>query len=170
MELPGANYLYALATISVTFVGFSALLLVFRQTIGGKMTSYDSYFTLAFMQAGFIVAAGGLLPQLLAFFGMPHASVWRVSSVIMAIPISLFVGMTPRRRRAATNEPIPSYVSLLLLLQSLAGVCLLLNAVGWPVPPNLALFALALTVMLFTTGIAYLIALAHALGKNRDQG
>jgi hypothetical protein len=28
MELPGANYLYALATISVTFVGFSALLLV----------------------------------------------------------------------------------------------------------------------------------------------
>jgi hypothetical protein len=38
MELPGANYLYALATISVTFVGFSALLLVFRQTIGGKMT------------------------------------------------------------------------------------------------------------------------------------
>ena len=40
MELPGANYLYALATISVTFVGFSALLLVFRQTIGGKMTSY----------------------------------------------------------------------------------------------------------------------------------
>ena len=50
MELAGANYLYALATISVTFVGFSALLLVFRETIGGKMTSYDSYFTLSFMQ------------------------------------------------------------------------------------------------------------------------
>jgi archaellum biogenesis protein FlaJ (TadC family) len=170
MELPGANYLYALATISVTFVGFSALILVFRQTIGGKMTSYDSYFTLAFMQVGFIVAGGGLLPQLLAFFEMSHASVWRVSSVIMAIPISLFVAATPGRRRAATNEPIPFYVGLLLLLQFLAGVCLLLDAVGWPVPPNLALFALALTVMLFTTGIAYLIALAHALGKNRDQG
>jgi archaellum biogenesis protein FlaJ (TadC family) len=170
MELPGANYLYALATISVTFVGFSALILVFRQTIGGKMTSYDSYFTLAFMQAGFIVAGGGLLPQLLAFFEMSHASVWRVSSVIMAIPISLFVVATPGRRRAATDEPIPFYVGLLLLLQFLAGVCLLLDAVGWPVPPNLALFALALTVMLFTTGIAYLIALAHALEKNRDQG
>ena len=170
MELPGANYLYALATISVTFVGFSALLLVFRQTIGGTMTSYDSYFTLAFMQAGFIVAAGGLLPQMLAFFEMSHASVWRVSSVIMAIPISLFVATTPGRRRAATDEPIPFYVGLLLVLQFLAGVCLLLNAVGWPVPPNLATFALALTVMLFTTGIAYLIALAHAVGKNRDPG
>jgi hypothetical protein len=30
MELPGANYLYPLATISVTFVAFSALLLVLR--------------------------------------------------------------------------------------------------------------------------------------------
>ena len=168
MELPGASYLYALATISVTFVGFSALLLVFRQTIGGKMTSYDSYFTLSFMQVGFIVTAGGLLPQLLALFEMSHTDVWRVSSVIMAIPIFLFVATTPGRRRAATKEPVPRYVGLLLLLQLLAGVGLLLNAVGWPQPPNLALFALSLTVMLFTTGIAYLIALARALRENRD--
>ena len=170
MELPGASYLYALATISVTFVGFSALLLVFRQTIGGKMTSYDSYFTLSFMQAGFIVTAGGLLPQLLAFFEMSHTTVWREASVIMAIPIILFVATTPRRRRAATKEPVPIYVGLLLLLKFLSGACLLLNALGWPQPPNLALFALALTVMLFTTGIAYLIALARALRDNRDQG
>jgi hypothetical protein len=169
MELPGANYLYALATISITFVGFSALLLVFRQTIGGKMTSYDSYFTLAFMQVGFIVTAGGLLPQLLAFFEMMHASVWRAASVIMAIPILLFVATTPGRRRAATNEPVPFYVGLLLLLQCLAGACLLFNAVGWPASPNLAPFALALTVMLFTTGIAYLIALARALQDSRGQ-
>ena len=103
MELPGANYLYALATVSVTFVGFSALLLVFRETIGGRMTGYDSYFALSFMQAGFIVAAGGLLPQLLAFYEMSHTSVWRASSLIMAIPIFLFVAKTPGRRRAATK-------------------------------------------------------------------
>ena len=166
MELPGANYLYTLATISVTFVGFSALLLVFRETIGGKMTRYDSYFTLSFMQAGFIVTAGGLLPHLLAFYGMSETSVWRAASAIMAIPIFLFVANTPRRRRAATKEPIPFYVWLLLLLQFLAGAYLLLNAVGWPAPPHLAPFALALTVMLFTTGVAYLIAFARALQEN----
>ena len=170
MELPGVNYLYALATVSVTFVGFSALLLVFRETIGGKLTGYDSYFTLAFMQAGFLVAAGGLLPQLLAFFEMSHATVWRQSSVIMAIPIFLFVATTPRRRRAVTHQPMPFYVGFLLLLQILAGACLLLNAAGWPAPPSLAPFALALTVMLFTTGIAYLIALARALRENSDRG
>jgi hypothetical protein len=163
MELPGANFLYALATISVTFVGFSALLLVFRETIGGKMTRYDRYFMLSFMQAGFIVSAGGLLPNLLAFYTMPESEVWRAASAIMAVPIFLFVATTPGRRRASTDEPIPAYVWLLLFLQFLAGVDLLLNAIGWPNAPRLAPFALAMTVMLFTAGIAFLIALGRAL-------
>jgi hypothetical protein len=119
------------------------------------------------MQAGFIVAAGGLLPQLLAFYDMSHTTVWRASSLIMAIPIFLFVAKIPGRRRAATKESIPFYVGVLLLLQFLAGTYLVLNAVGWPTPPQLAPFALALTVLLFTTGIAYLIALARALRGDR---
>lgn len=42
MELPGANCLYALATVSLTLVGFSAPLLVLRETISGGMRGYDS--------------------------------------------------------------------------------------------------------------------------------
>ena len=167
MDLPGANYLYALATISITFVGFSALLLVFRETIGGKLTGYDSYFTLSFMQAGFIVTGGGLLPQLLAFYDLSPTLAWRAASAIAAVPILVFVVTTPIRRRRATSEPIPAYVWLLLFLQFLAGAQLLSNALGWPLPPGPAPFALALTVMLFTTAVAYLIALARALGRPR---
>jgi hypothetical protein len=66
VELTGSTYLYSLATTSVTFVGFSALLIVFRQSIGGGLTRYDTYFTLSFIQTGFIVTAGALLPPLLA--------------------------------------------------------------------------------------------------------
>jgi hypothetical protein len=102
MELPGVSYLYALATVSITFVGFSALLLVFRETIGSRMTGYDSYFMLSFMQAGFIVTAGGLLPQLLAFYDMSHTLVWQASSLIMAIPISC---LSQRRPRGAGQPP-----------------------------------------------------------------
>jgi hypothetical protein len=91
------------------------------------MTGYDSYFTLSFMQAGFIVAAGGLLPQLLAFYEMSHTLVWRASSLIMAIPIFLFVAKIPGRRRAATKESIPFYLGFLLLLQFLAGAYLMLH-------------------------------------------
>ena len=80
MELPGSGYLYALATISVTFVGFSSLVLVFRQTIGRATTNYDSYFVLAFMRVGFIVAGGCLLPQLLVLFGLAERMVWGAAS------------------------------------------------------------------------------------------
>jgi len=55
--LSGSTYLYALATISVTFVGFSALLLVFRQATAGPMAAYESYFMLTFIQPGEPLAA-----------------------------------------------------------------------------------------------------------------
>jgi hypothetical protein len=35
MELPGTAYLFTLATLSMTFVGFCAIVIVFRQTIKG---------------------------------------------------------------------------------------------------------------------------------------
>ena len=107
MELVGASYLYALSTISMTFVGYARLLLALRETPGHAISSYDTYFTLSFMQAGFIVTAGGLMPQLLAFCQLPLPWVWRLSSAAISIPIALFVAVTPRRRRRAVQEPVP---------------------------------------------------------------
>ena len=34
MELPGSNYLYTIATLSITYAGFAALIVIFRQIIG----------------------------------------------------------------------------------------------------------------------------------------
>src|SRR5690349_24193392 len=110
MELQGSAYLYALATVSITFVGFSALLLVFRQTIGGRMTRYDAFFTLSFVQAGFIVAMGALLPPLLALYGLTDGIVWRASSAVDAALILAFVAAFPVRRRRATGSGAPAYV------------------------------------------------------------
>src|SRR5262249_18398122 len=117
VELTGSSYLYALATTSVTFVGFSALLIVFRQSMGGGLTRYDAYFTLSFIQAGFIVTAGALLPPLLAFYGWTPLVVWRVAAGAIAVPIIWFVASVPGRRRAATGGPTPAFVRALLLLQ-----------------------------------------------------
>ena len=163
MELTGSGYLYALASVSVTFVGFSALLLVFRQTIGGAMTRYDSYFIMAFMQVGFIVAGGSLLPPLLALFGLAEVTVWRVSSLIAAIPIVLFVAAVPRRRRAAAGGPAPFFVRLLLVLQLMMALYLLVNAMAIRFELRAANYAAAMAGMLFTSGIAYLMALDIAL-------
>lgn len=163
MELSGSGYLYALATISVTFVGFSALVLVFRQTMGRDMTRYDSYFILAFMQAGFIVTGGSLLPPLLALYGIPEVMVWRASSLIAAIPIMMFVATVPRRRRAATGGSTPFFVRILLCLQLLLALYLLANAAAVGLQPRAAHFAAAMAGMLISSGIAYLLALGLAL-------
>lgn len=160
MDLSGSAYLYALATISVTFVGFSALLLVFRQATAGPMAAYESYFMLTFIQSGFIVTAGSLLPPLLGLYGLPPSTVWQASSVLIAIPIFVFVVTLPGRRRAA-SEHKPRW--MLLVLQLLTVPCLLLNALGWLGGPGIAPYATAMSGFLFVAGIAYVLELASAL-------
>jgi hypothetical protein len=163
MELVGASYLYALSTISMTFVGYARLLLAVREAPGTGVSGYDSYFTLSFMQAGFIVTAGGLLPQLLAFCQLPVPWVWRLSSAAIAIPIALFVAVTPRRRRKAVQEPVPLFIRILLGVQLLTALSLAWNATRVAEDSPLAIYAVGMTVMLFTSGIAYVIALGRAL-------
>ncbi len=160
MELPGSAYLHTLVSTSLTFVGFSALLLVFRQAMGRTMTRYESYFMLTFILSGFIVTSGSLLPLLLALYGLLQPTVWRVSSIIMAIPIFVFVVTLPGRRRAASQQEIPMYIWILLLLQLLTVPYLLMNAIGKPVGPGVAPYAAAMSGILFTSAIGYLLALA----------
>ena len=165
MELPGSDYFYALATVAITFVGFSALLLFFRQTLGGGLTKYDAYFTLSFIQPGFIVTGGALLPPLLALCGFGQDIVWRLSSALTAVMIVLFVATVPARRHAAVDEPIPVYVAVLLVLQAFGALVLVANAIGQPLAPGPGLHAAAVTWLLFTTAIAYLRALAISIHR-----
>jgi len=141
MELQGSSYLFTLATVSITFVGFAALVLVFRQAIGGEVTRYDTYFTLSFIQVGFIVTGGALLPPLLALYGWREDVIWRISSVVPAVFILYFVATVPKRRRAATNGSVPNFVLALLAVQ--VGV---LDRGG-------AVYGSAMTAILFASGI-----------------
>src|SRR5262245_54475695 len=130
VELPGSSYLYTLSMVSITFVGFSALLVVMRQAKGGGLTNYDTYFTLSFIQIGFLVTASGLVPPVFASFDWSATVVWHVSSTVVALPILWFVARVPARRRAATGMPVPVFVAALLSVQATAAAVLLLNATG----------------------------------------
>jgi hypothetical protein len=163
VELPGSGYLYALATVSITFVGFSALLIVFRQSVDGELTSYDTYFTLSFIQIGFIVTLGALLPPMLALYGWEPFAVWRSASVLVAIPLVWFVATVPSRRRRATGSPVPLFIMTLLGLQGAAAVVLLLTAAGVFAGSEAGVYASAVTTVLITSGIAYLMALQLTL-------
>src|SRR5215470_12459262 len=107
MELPGAPYLYTLATLSMTFVGFCAIVIVLRQTIGKEMSGWHVVLTRLYIETGFWAAAFSMLPPLLALCGLPHATVWRVCSVLIAVVMVGYGAAYPRRRRRMTVDPVP---------------------------------------------------------------
>jgi hypothetical protein len=161
--LAGELFLYALATISITFVGFSALLIVFRQTMGGKLTPYDTYFTLSFIQIGFIVAAGSLLPTVAALYGIDHDAAWRVASGIVAPFLIWFVSSVPGRRRAATGKPVPAFIKASLTVQWGCALALVACAAGLAKGHGAPLYATALMLILISSFVAYLLALTVIL-------
>ena len=159
MELGAAPYLYAIATIAVTFLGFSTLFTIFRQLLGGRLARYDIYLTSNFLQFGFVMVIGALLPLLLALFVVSANSVLRLSSMITIIPLGIFAVRYPSRRFAATDGPMPARVRFIVGLLYLAIVVLLVNVVTAPVKPGIAFHALAMTIVLFTTFLGYIFSL-----------
>jgi hypothetical protein len=160
MDIPATNYLYALGAISTTFVGFSAIIMIFRQTVGGGLTPLDSWITLVFVQLGFLVTAGSLSAPLLALCDVAPTMVWRLCSSGVGLLVATFAASYPLRRRAVSGMPTPLFVWIDLLLLAICTTILLGNAVGRPLAPNPASFAVGLTGMLFTAGLGYLHALS----------
>jgi len=96
--------------------------------------------------------------------------VLRVASAITAIPVAWFVASVPRWRRAATGAATPGFIRLFLLLQLCAAVTLALGALGRPLGPGVAPYASALTLILVTSGIAFLLALQRVTLPGLQEG
>ena len=78
MDLPGTVYLYTLATLMVTFAGFSALLLMIRQAAGAQLSPLDRFLTRTVVGNLFVLTGGALLPPLLQLCGLSEAWVYGV--------------------------------------------------------------------------------------------
>jgi hypothetical protein len=55
-ELPGAIYLFNLSLLAVTFAVVSALVMLVRQTMGGRLTNFDVYLITSYVSFGFVIA------------------------------------------------------------------------------------------------------------------
>ena len=169
MAMSATTYLLALATIAVTFVGFSALVIILRQTIGGEMSRLDVLVTRIFIQLGFIVAAAAMLPPLLMLFSLPPTITWRISSIAAAVLSFLFAVTYPSRRHAASGVRTPVAIWIDILILSVAALILAWNATGLGIEPSAGPFAAALTALLFLSGWAYLQALNILLRPHIDR-
>ena len=164
------SYLYTLAAISVTFVGFSSLMIVLRQTMGGEMSRLDIWITRTFIQLGFLVAGGALLPALLTLLHLGEMATWRLASAATAVPVLVFALTYPVRRKAASGvrTPVMIWIDSLVIL----GFALLLgcNALGVVVTSGPGPYTAALTGVLFVSGWAYLQAVNTLIRHHRARG
>ena len=170
MDLPGTEYFYTLAALSVTFVGFSTVAIVLRQTFGGEMSRLDILITRIFIQLGFIVVAGSMLPPLLALFDWQQGTIWRIASIAEAVPAFLFAVTYPARRYAASGVPTPVIIWMDVSIVFLASIALFCNGFGLGFEPGVGPYAAGLTTILFLAGIGYLQALNTLLAHHRRTG
>lgn len=160
MELPGAAYLYTLATLSMTFAGFCAIVIVLRQAIGKGMSGWHVVLMRLYIETGFWAAAFSMLPPLLALCGLPQSVVWRVSSAVIAAVIVAYCVAYPRRRRLMAVEPLPLRRWLpIVVVSMLVVVGVLCNAAGKPFEPGIAPIAVAASWTLACGAGIFIVAL-----------
>jgi len=148
MESPATSYLYTVALLGVSFMGFAAVVMLLRQTLGSDLRAFDALFARVYMEFGLIATIGAMLPPLLMFWELPPEAVWRVSSSLLGVALLTFTVTYPARRRAASSEPTPRYVRTNLSILFVISLTLLLAAIGVLHERSGRIFLTALTVFL----------------------
>jgi hypothetical protein len=171
VELKDAGLLYTLAILTVTFAGFSALLLLIRQGIGARLTALDRLITRTVVGNLFVLTSGALLPALLALYGIPETSIWKASSLLFGLPLLALLLTFPRRRFAASGKLPPLMVMVTLVgLGSLSLAAMIVYVFGnFGHDHDAAVYITALTVNFFTTAFSFVFALEVTLHQPEDK-
>jgi len=159
MDLEGATYLYTLATLMVTFAGFSALLFVIRQAAGAKLSLLDRFIVRNIMTYVFVLTAAALLPVLLALFDMREGSIWRVSAVLFALPMLALQTTYSVRRRRLVGEGAPLPIMAVFVVLGSAVTLTMVIYLLFSVQYGPAVYITALSMDFFTVVYGFLNAL-----------
>ena len=163
MESPETSYLYTVAILGITFMGFAAVVMLLRQTLGSHLRPFDALFARVYMEFAVLVSMGAMLPPLLMFWELPIGTVWRLSGGLLGI-LLLWIGLSyPARRRGVTGEPTPRYVRVNVTLTLLISLTLLITATGLLHERSGPAFLTALTAFLAFALVAWLRALSIIL-------
>ena len=168
MEIEGATFLYTLATLMITFAGFSALLFVIRQAAGAKLSLLDRFIVRNVMTYTFVLTGAALLPVLLGLFAVEETWIWRVSAVLFALPmLSLQTTYSVRRRKlVGQGAPLP-IMAVFVVLGSATTLAMLVCILG-DTQHNPAVYITALTVDFFTVIYGFVNALDIIMQQPTD--
>ena len=144
MDLTGSSFFYALAAISMTFVGFAAIVIALRQGTGLALTPLQILTTKQYIEFGLAACGFAMLAPFLSLCGLSDDATWRAASAIILVLRSFLFAVYPRRRkRAAPDEALPLRFWINLAIFAAIAVTLAGNVVGWPYAPQAAPVALA---------------------------
>lgn len=167
-EIEGTAFLYNLSVLAVTFAAVSALVMLVRQTLGGKLSSFDIYLLRAFISFGFAVAVGAVLPPLLSLFELPRAVVWPIASAAAALLLAVILVSVVILRRKVSSGHVPPIVAVSYLLHAAAIIMLGVNAMT-PAVQGAGLFAAGLTLCLANTMWAFVRRISSLLGDKPSE-
>lgn len=157
MDLPGAAYFFALAALSMAFVGFTSVVVVLYQSTGKPLSPFHILLTRLFVELGLMATAFAMLAPTLAVFGLQADQVWRVSSAIMFLTLAPWLVYYPfRRKTAAPDEQLPLrwYIMNFVGLGTVAFLCL--NTFALIVTPGPASLAIATVFVLSYATVSYI--------------
>jgi len=168
MDIKGASLLYTLATLMITFAGFSALLLTLRPATGAKISLLDRYLAKTVMTYIFVLAAGALLPTVLALYNIPEKWIWQGSAVLFGVPMLSLQVTYPYRRTKVVGIPPPAAIIAVFVVLGAVVTLAMLSYILDGLPYTAAAYITGLTVDFFTVLFAYMVALDVIMQQPAD--
>ena len=150
-----SEYLSQLASLSLSFVGFSAVVVTLRGALGGELSDRHLRLVRLYIEGGLLVTALALVPALLNLLHIPDSATWPLSSAAAASIFTLLLLIQFRRRRAIEPGRFPLWVAVVYAVSSVAVAGLWLNVVGIPFAPNVGPYAIVLTWALCIFGFIF---------------
>ena len=160
-HVDASGYLFAIAAVGMSFAGLSVLTMILRQILGGQLTKFDSFVTRTWVQLGFMITLGSIVPPLLALFDISTPMVWRISSSVMAVILGCWTLTFPRRRRATNPTRFPIQVIVFVAAMDINALVLAANAIAVPIELLQGVYAASLTAILVGAAMLFLFTFVH---------
>jgi len=150
-----SDYLSRLASLSLSFVGFSAVVVTLRGALGGKLSDRHLRLVRLYIEGGLLVTALALFPALLDLLHVPDSVTWQVSSAAAASIFTVLLLIQFQRRRTIEPGPFPAWVTVVYVIAAVAVTGLWLNVAGILFSPNIGPYAFILTWALCVFGFTF---------------
>jgi hypothetical protein len=161
-------FLLGLAGLSLSFVGFSSVVVTLRGALGGEISERHLRLVRLYIEGGFLVTALALMPAVLDLLRLSESLTWRLSSAAAASVFSVLMLTQFRRRRAVEAGRFPPWVVIIYALSLVSVIGLWLNAAGIPFPPSAGPYAVTLTWAICVFGFIFVRTIDIFLHRARS--